>query len=87
MDFVLPPLLWLGVGKRSLPWRILNWAIVVGYSGIAIAGAFTSQRYLVWFCVLSSHALKSCLCVVADTVPVECTMLVLICAVVPGQGG
>ena len=39
MDFVLPPLLWLGVGKRSLGWRILNWTIVVGYSGIAIAGA------------------------------------------------
>jgi hypothetical protein len=39
MDFVLPPLLWLGVGKRSLPFRILNWAIVVGYSGIAVAGA------------------------------------------------
>ena len=31
MDFVLPPLLWLGVGKRSLGWRILNWTIVVGY--------------------------------------------------------
>ncbi len=39
MDFVLPPLLWLGVGKRSLGWRILNWTIVVGYSGIAVAGA------------------------------------------------
>lgn len=42
MDFVLPPLLWLGVGKRSLGWRILNWTIVVGYSGIAIAGAPSS---------------------------------------------
>ena len=39
MDFVLPPLLWLGVGKRSLGWRILNWTIVIGYSGIAVAGA------------------------------------------------
>jgi hypothetical protein len=44
MDFVLPPLLWLGVGKRSLPFRILNWAIVVGYSGIAIAGARPTRR-------------------------------------------
>ncbi len=44
MDFVLPPLLWLGVGKRSLPFRILNWAIVVGYSGIAIAGARPTCR-------------------------------------------
>ncbi|KAK9837435.1 hypothetical protein WJX81_002209 [Elliptochloris bilobata] len=42
MDFVLPPLLWLGVGKRSLGWRILNWTIVVGYSGIAVAGAIGS---------------------------------------------
>lgn len=44
MDFVLPPLLWLGVGKRSLPFRILNWTIVVGYSGIAIAGAAPAGR-------------------------------------------
>ena len=39
MNFVLPPLLWLGVGGRSLPWRVLNWAIVVGYGLIAVAGA------------------------------------------------
>lgn len=39
MNFVLPPLLWLGVSGRSLPWRVLNWAIVVGYSLIAVAGA------------------------------------------------
>jgi hypothetical protein len=44
MNFVLPPLLWLGVGGRSLPWRVLNWAIVVGYSLIAVAGARRDMR-------------------------------------------
>lgn len=54
MDFVLPPLLWLGVGKRSLGWRILNWTIVVGYSGIAIAGAPS--------CCEACGSLSSCAC-------------------------
>ena len=61
MDFVLPPLLWLGVGKRSLGWRILNWTIVVGYSGIAIAGART-QAFM-----HSGRPFSACLC--KDSLP------------------
>ena len=56
MDFVLPPLLWLGVGKRSIGFRILNWAIVIGYSGIAIAGAHLADS-------TASIKVFSCLCI------------------------
>jgi hypothetical protein len=44
MNFILPPILWLAVGKRSILWKLINWAIVVIYSIIAIASAIGSLQ-------------------------------------------
>ena len=44
MDFILPPVLWLAVGKRSILWKVINWGIIVIYSIIAIAGAIGSVQ-------------------------------------------
>lgn len=47
MDFILPIILWLKVGKHSLIVRIVNWGIVVFYSIIALAGAIGSVQAIV----------------------------------------
>ena len=47
MDFILPIILWLRVGKHSLIVRIVNWSIVVFYSIIALAGAIGSVQAIV----------------------------------------
>jgi hypothetical protein len=47
MDFILPIILWLRVGKHSLIVKLVNWAIVVFYSIIALAGAIGSVQAIV----------------------------------------
>ena len=44
MDFILPPVLWLAVGKRSILWKLINWGIIIIYSIIAVAGAIGSVQ-------------------------------------------
>lgn len=47
MNFILPIVLWLKAGKRSLLVKLVNWAIVVFYSMIAVAGATGSVQAIV----------------------------------------
>lgn len=44
MDFILPPILWLAVGKRSWYMMLLNYSIIIIYSIIAVAGAIGSVQ-------------------------------------------
>ena len=47
MDFILPPILWLLVGKRSWYMRLLNYSVIIVYSIIAVAGAIGSVQAIV----------------------------------------
>ena len=47
MNFILPVLLWQKVGKHSAAVSIINWAIVIFYSIIAILGAAGSVQAIV----------------------------------------
>ena len=47
MNFILPILLWQKVGKHSAAVSIINWAIIIFYSIIAILGAVGSVQAIV----------------------------------------
>ena len=47
MNFILPVVLWQKVGKHSAAISIINWAIVIFYSIIAILGAVGSVQAIV----------------------------------------
>lgn len=44
MDFILPIILWQKVGKHSIGVSLINWAIVIFYSIIAVVGAIGSVQ-------------------------------------------
>ena len=47
MDFILPIILWQKVGKHSFVTSTVNWAIVIFYSIVAVAGAIGSVQAIV----------------------------------------
>jgi hypothetical protein len=47
LNFILPIVLWLKVGRHSLIVKVANWAIVALYNIMAVAGAVGSVQAIV----------------------------------------
>eukprot|EP00884_Botryococcus_braunii_P023632 jgi/Botrbrau1/9953/Bobra.0012s0048.1 len=47
MDFILPIILWLKVGKHSSAVHIANWFIIIFYSTVSVLGAVGSVRFII----------------------------------------